>query len=202
MRKRVCAAAVALMASALPIGLGATPTLAATTTTWTVTPGGTFSGATGQITLWDSVTNYQMGCTSGQLAGTLKSGSGLNGYGIGTITSMTLCSTSETTPWPLIAKAYNPHSVGGATTVNIKKIHFASSASGCSFVVDGTSDTADDGSIRLKYYNNTHRLHTVSNGSTLHFYDVSGCDGLIHSGDAMFIVVYYEISPAQTISSP
>jgi hypothetical protein len=112
------------------------------------------------------------------------------------------CSTSEAMPWTLNAKSYNPHSVGGATTMNIKKIHFASSASGCSFVVDGTSDTANDGSIRLKYCNNTHRLHTVSNGSTLHFYDVSGCDGLIHSGDAMFIVVYYEISPAQTISSP
>ncbi len=202
MRKRVCAAALALMASALPIGLGVTPTLAATTTTWTVAPGGSISGATGQITLWDSVTNDQMVCTSGNLTGSLKSGTGLNGYGIGTITSMPLCSTSETMPWSLNAKSYNPHSVGGATTVTIKKIHFASSASGCSFVVDGTSDTANDGSIRLKYYNNTHRLHTVSNGSTLHYYDVSGCDGLIHSGDAMFIVVYYEISPAQTISSP
>lgn len=69
MRKRVCAAALALMASALPIGLGMTPTLAATTTTWTVTPGGAFSGATGQITLWDSVTNFQMTCTSGKLTG-------------------------------------------------------------------------------------------------------------------------------------
>ncbi len=202
MRRSVCAAALVLMASALPIGFGATSTLAATTMTWTVTPGGSFTGATGQITLWDSVTNDQMTCTSGSLAGSLKSGTGLNGYRIGKITSMTLCSTSETTPWVLNAKAYNPHSVGGATTVNIQKIHFASSAAGCSFVVDGTSDTADNGSIRLKYYNKTHRLHTVSNGSTLHFYDVSGCDGLIHNGDAMFIVVYYEISPAQTISSP
>ena len=31
--------------------------------------------------------------------------------------------------------------------MNIKKIHFASSASGCSFVVDGNSDSADNGAI-------------------------------------------------------
>ena len=28
---------------------------------------------------------------------------------------MTLCSTSETTPWSLNAKSYNPGCVGGAT---------------------------------------------------------------------------------------
>lgn len=200
MRKLILAV-LTLMTAVLPIGIGVTPTLAASTT-WTVTPGGSFTGSTGQITLWDSVTNAQMTCTSGGLTGTLKSGTGLNGFGIGTITSMPLCSTSETMPWSLNAKSYNPSSVGGATTFTIKKIHFAVSGSTCSFVVDGTSDTADNGSMRIKYYNNTHRLHTVSGGSTLHFYDVSaGCPD-IHSSDAMFVVVYYNIAPGQTITSP
>ena len=75
MRKPIGVAALALIGSPAD-RRSVTPTLAATTITWSDTPGGIVFGLTGQITLWDSVTNYQMPCTSGALTGSLESALG------------------------------------------------------------------------------------------------------------------------------
>lgn len=76
------------------------------------------------------------------------------------------------------------------------------SSGGCSFVVDGTSDTADNGKIRVRYTNQYRRLAAIVAGSTLHFYDVSNCSSQINNGDALTIAAYYAITPNQTITSP
>ncbi len=211
MRKPLVTAAVALMAAALPIGVSATPALGETAATWTVSPGGSFSGSAGQTTMWDSTSNAQFPCLDSQLTGSLKSGTGLIGTGIGTITSLTLdnCSlggtiSTGTVAWLLSAHSYS--TTTGVTTLTLTKIHFAVSTSGCSYVIDGTSDTADNGKVKIKFYpahkTTRRQLHYLSTGSTLHIYDVRGCGVGIRSGDAMFLVGAYQITPTQTITSP
>src|SRR5215471_19900288 len=75
---------VAVPAAALAAVLGATPVLAAAT--WTVQPGGPVSLTSARFTLKDTKTGAILRCP-GQMSGTLKSGSGLPGTGIGSITA-------------------------------------------------------------------------------------------------------------------
>jgi hypothetical protein len=205
MRKMVGAAALALTAAAPMIGLSVTPAFAATGT-WTTAPGGSFTASAGQTELADSTTNASVGWENGQLAGSFKSGTGLSGLNIGRIKSLTLGtgSSTQTVAWPVNAQAYDPASVGGTTSFTVRGIHFSVNlGSACSFVVDGTSATADNGTARFKYANSTHILRAVSGGSTLHAYDVSGCSGLrINEGDSLNLIAYYQVSPGQAISSP
>jgi hypothetical protein len=67
--------------------------------------------------------------------------------------------------------------------------------------VDGTSATANNGSVTAKYGNATGKL-TTTGGGNLHAYNVNGCAGLIHTGDAASFKGAYAISPKQTITSP
>ena len=203
MRKILCSAAITAMAAALPVGLSGAPTLAATTTTWSVSPGGSVSASAGQIELLDRTTNQLFGCESSNVTGSLKSGTGLNGSGIGTISSFSLadgCSASQTGKWRLNLWSYN--ATKRYVKGTIKKIHFAVSASGCSFVVDGTSDTARNGTVQIGYDNKNHNLSTLNKTGTLHFYDVSGCSPMLNSGDALSLIVGYRLTPSQTITSP
>lgn len=205
MRKPLHVAAASLIAAALAIGGGAAPTLAATTTstaTWSVAPGGHFKGDSGEFVLWDG--HYQFGCWSSLITGSLKSGTGLKGQGIGTIKSITLCSDpSQSVRWKMKAAAYHGATVGdGSTRFNITGIHFTMTSGACTFVVDGTGDTADNGKISLLYTNRFHRLAAISRTGDLHFYDVSNCASEIHSGDAATFNAYWEVTPTQAISSP
>jgi hypothetical protein len=76
------------------------------------------------------------------------------------------------------------------------------SSSICSFVVDGTGATSNNGLVKIKYTNGTHVLKILATGGNLHLYNVSGCLGLVSSGDAGSISGSYKVSPAQTITSP
>src|SRR5438067_6834916 len=73
--------------TAAVLGLAAGPALAATT--WTVSPGGSISATAGTTTLKDTGTGTTLNCSSSAAKGTVKSGSGLAGAGIGSITSLT-----------------------------------------------------------------------------------------------------------------
>lgn len=209
MRKRVGATALTLMAAALTVGLSATSSLA-TTATWTVRPGGAVTGSAGTTTLKDTTAGITVTCTSASATGKLKSGTGLSGAGIGTITSMTfnnctaegqtLTISTGTVAYKLNALTYTATS--GVTHGSISKIHFSVSSSLCSFTVDGTGATLNNGKIKTTYTNSTHKLKVLPTGGNLHVYNVSGCFSLINSGDAATISTTYTVSPAQTISSP
>jgi hypothetical protein len=210
--KRAGSALVMSAALAGVLALSAGSALAATNTgiaaTWTVKPGGAITAKAGKTTLTDKSTGSTLSCASSSGKGTVKSGSGLSGTGIGSITALSFSSctgplgltfTVKTThfPWHLNAKSFS----GGVTTGTITGIHASLSGPGCSAVVDGTGATANNGMVTAKYSNSTGKLTTTGAGN-LHIYNVNGCAGLIHSGDASSFVGSYAISPKQTITSP
>ncbi len=192
--------------------LSGSPALAAgpvAAASWTVSPGGAVSGAAGTTTLQDSTTGTALSCSSSAATGTLKSGSGLANP-IGTIQTLTFnnCtgplgisfSTSVTGPFPLSATSYN--AATGVTAGRIGNIHGSISGPLCSATVDGTSATADNGAVRARYKNATGKLTVLPTGGNLHIYNVSGCFGLINSGDTATFSGTYQITPKQVITSP
>ena len=197
------AAATAAVAS-----LATSPAFAAATT-WTVSPGGAVTGTATTTDLSDSTTGTTLTCTSSSANATLKSGSGLTSP-LGTITAISFnnCtgplgisfSASVTGPFPMKANSYNASS--GTTAVKITHIHGSLSGPLCSAVVDGTSATANNGTVKATYNNSTGLLQVLATGGSLHIYNVSGCFGLINSGDTATFTATYGISPGQTITSP
>jgi hypothetical protein len=189
----------------------ATPRLATapaplSTLTWTVTPGGSVTGKSGEATLTDTVTGTAITCKSMTLAGSLKSGSGLpgNGLGVFTKTASTGCSfagipvtVSTSSPhWMLNALSYRP----GVTTGTLTGIHFTIKGDSCSFVLDGTSATADNGHVRITFSNAHSHLTTLTAGSSLNSYNVSGCSGLTANGNPWTFDPCYILLPPQTIT--
>ena len=67
--------------------------------------------------------------------------------------------------------------------------------------MDGTGGNKDNGKVTFTYANGTREL-TFNNPGNLHAYDISGCAGLIASGDAITLSASYTISPPQQITSP
>ena len=166
MGRRIAATLFSAGAAALTIGLSATSALAATATTWTVSPGGAITGKAGTTTLTDTTSKIALSCTSSKLAGSLKSGKGLPGKGLGTVTSVTFnnCTVLSVTislssgkvAWKLNASSYN--STTGTTSGTITGIHLAVKSRVCSAVVDGPGATARNGTVNVSYSNKTHVL--------------------------------------------
>ena len=208
------AGSVLVMSAALAgvLGLSAGSAIAASNAgaaaTWTVKPGGAITAKAGKTTLKDTKTNTVLTCASSSGKGSVKKGSGLSGTGIGSITALSfsnctgplsLTFTVHTThfPWHLNAASFS----SGVTTGTITGIHATLTGPGCSAVVDGTGASANNGKVTAKYSNGTGKLTTTGAGN-LHVYKVSGCAGLIHSGDPSSFHGSYLVSPHQTITSP
>jgi hypothetical protein len=197
-------------AAASVIGLAAAPALAATT--WTVKPGGAIKGTAGTTVVTDSTKGLSVNCTSSVATGSLKSGSGLAGKGIGTVTSLAFkgCSVSGITvsvtikgTMPLNATGYN--ATTKVASMTITKIHgsFSVSAISCSATIDGTGATAHNGMVKAKFSNAKDTLKVLATGGNLHLYNVSsGCAGAVSSGDAVNWTAGYKLTPAQKITSP
>lgn len=212
MGKRIGVILLAAGALALVAGLGVTPSLAATATTWRVSPGGAVTLAkSGSFTLQDITTGHSLVCTHGKGAGRFKSGHGLPGTGIGSITALSLsdCTgpgglavtiTPGHLPWTLNADTYDPAITAGLTTGTINGIHATLSGPRCHAAVDGTGAAADNGSTQMHYHNSLAKLKIRTEHSNLHFYQVSGCRGLIKSGDALTFSSAYLVTPKQTIT--
>src|SRR5579859_6412980 len=126
--------------------------------TWTVKPGGAITAKAGKTTLKDTNTGSTLSCASSSGKGSLKSGSGLSGTGIGSITALSfstctgplgLTFTVKTAhfPWHLNAVSFS----SGVTTGTITGIHATLTGAGCSAVVDGTGATANNGKVTAKY---------------------------------------------------
>ena len=208
MRRRIGATLFTAGAAALAIGFGASTSFAATAITWSVTPGGTISGSAGTTVLKDTTSGTTVSCSTSTMTGSLKSGHGLAGKGLGTVTSVafnnctvlgqTVSLSSGTVAWKLNAASYT----SGVTHGTISGIHLAISSSVCSAIIDGTGATANNGKVKITYTNSTHKLKILAAGGNLHVYNVNGCLGVIANGDAGTITGTYAVSPAQTITSP
>jgi len=208
-RKRYARSLFAVPAAVLAAILGVTTVLAAAT--WTVRPGGPVSMKSGKLVLTDTATGAALTCPSTALSGTLKSGSGLPGTGIGSITTVrsifcptplgpSYTLTARDLPWHLNVWSYN--ATTGVVTGRLSHLQIALSGTACTAVIDGTSGTASDGTVKVSYTNSTGRLQTRTTGGNLHFYHVRGCAGLLRTGDPATIRVTLTVSPVQAITSP
>jgi hypothetical protein len=205
-------------AAVLVAAVGVPAVLAATAKTWTVQPGGAITAMSGRFTFTDSGTGAVAVCVSSTASGTLKSGSGLAGTGIGKITSVTFkgpgsngdCAGSGGPLFALQAGGLpwdvNFFSYGAAKGVawgTISHLHIALSGSGCTALIDGTAATADDGRVRFRYTDSTGQLTVRTTGGNLHVYNVSsGCLGLFRDGDPATLSGAYTVTPEQAITSP
>lgn len=197
-----CAAAVTAMA-------GGAIALAAVT--WTARPGGSFSAKSGNFTVADPTTGAMFTCASSVLTGTLKSGGGLPGTGIGSVTAadITECGslgsftvTATDLPWQVNFSRYN--ATTGIVTGKIShvRVHIKGNAFNCSAVIDGTSGTASDGIVKFRYTNSSAALRAVPTGGNLHFYRIAGCAGIFQPGDPATLRGKFAVSPKQAITSP
>ena len=203
-------------AAALTAALGVTTALAATT--WTIKPGGAITAKSGTATFNDTRAGGLFTCTSLSADGTLKTGSGLAGANAGSISTLAFgrCTSplgrfraprvdivwtvqAAGLPWHLNLVS-DDRGVARGTISHIEiKISFVSA---CSAVIDGTSGTAKDGTVRFRYTNGTGHLTVLATGGNLHAYNVSGCAGLVNNGDQVTISATFALSPKQTITSP
>jgi hypothetical protein len=196
-------------ATALAVGATAGVALAVAIT-FSISPGGAITAKAGTTKLTDTNTGSVLSCTSSSSAGKLKSGHGISGTNLGSITKLTFSNctgplnltftvTNSNFPWTLHGTAFNATS--GVTTGNITGIKSHLSGPSCSANVAGSTATTP-GKVKVTYTNSTHKLKVLASGGTLHVWNVSGCAGLIHSGDATTFVGTYLVSPAQKITSP
>jgi hypothetical protein len=208
MRKHLTAVLLSSGAAALALGLGTATAMATTTATWTLTPGGAVNGAAGVTKLLDTTTHQTLQCKSSATKATLKTGSGQVNP-LGNITSVTFSnctgpgglqftvatSASTTKPWHLTGTTY----ASGVTHGKITGITASLSGVGCSATVAGLTATTP-GTTTGTYTNSTGILKV--SGGNLHVWNVSGCLGLINSGDGTTFTGNYAITPKQTITSP
>ncbi|AUG81156.1 hypothetical protein CFP65_6503 [Kitasatospora sp. MMS16-BH015] len=206
MRKLTKTSMVAAAALTAALGMTASATAAGT---WTATPGGAWTAKATSPKLVDTATGTQLSCASSSAAGTLGSGSGLNGTGISSITSVswtsctgplgiTFAVTAQGLPWSLNAVSYN--ATTGVTTGNITGVKAHISGAGCTADFAGATSTST-ATLNGTYNNSTHTLSL--SGGNLHAYNVSGsCLGLLNSGDAGNYTANYVLAGAQTITQP
>jgi hypothetical protein len=211
MRVRIGAVLLASGAAALTVGMSVTASGAATATTWTVKPGGSVTGVARNVTMTDTATGSVLTCKTMTAKGTAKSGSGLPGAGIASITSVTFTScvgpdsltftvTAGHLPWKLNAKSYN--ATTGVTKGTITGAEAALSGSGCTATSAGPTPTTP-ATLVGTYTNSKHQLKTGATGSNMHVWNVSsGCLNLIKSGDPVTLKGTSTLTPAQTITSP
>lgn len=222
MRTPVLIVASAAAASLLTIA----GNVAAATATWTVTPGGSFasfSGSGHNQRFIDISTSATILCPDLQISGRFKSGTGLANP-VGTITSVGSnfaagqpygCTVSGSAGTVDIMVTFSPAKIRAVrydasqnlTYGALAGIHAAFSSPTCSGIIDGTSATAGNGLVRFKYQDNIGFLLTLFAGHSLHLFNVSGCGGLINSGDALAFRAGFALGTAKgdhvtSITSP
>jgi hypothetical protein len=195
-------------ATALAVGATAGVALAVAIT-FSITPGGKINAAAGTTTLKDTKTGSVLTCSSSASTATLKSGHGIAGTSLGSITNLTFSNcvgplglnftvTNKGFPWTLSGSSF----ASGKTTGNISKIKSSLTGGPCSLTVGGTTATST-GKVKVTYTNSTGKLAVLTTGGNLHTWNVtSGCAGLINSGDPAVFSGSYTVTPKQTITSP
>jgi hypothetical protein len=178
--------------------------------TFSISPGGAITAKAGVTKLKDVNTGQVLQCQSSSSKGTLKSGHGISGANLGSITALSFSNctgplglvftvANSGFPWTLHGTAFNATS--GVTTGNITGIKSHLSGTGCAADVRGAT-AASTGKVKVTYTNSTHKLKVLAGGGTLHVFNVQGCGGLINNGDATQFTGTYTVTPAQTVTSP
>ena len=199
-------AAVLAVAAILATGAGAASS--ATTAAWTVSPGGPVKAKTSTARLTDTSTGNTLPCSS-RMSGTLRSGSGLSGPGIGSIAeaSFPACGGPEGLlrlsvhglPWQLDLTSYNRRTETARGMLSHLRLFLSGPT--CTAAIDGTSGTAS-GVVAVTYSDKTGELKILPSGGNLHWQDVHGCLGLVGDGDPATLTGTYAVTPIQTITSP
>lgn len=206
-------------AASLAVGLTATAAYAAGSAhpagapraaapTWSVSLSEeTEAGA--KIIVTDRTTGTKIKCTA-QFNYSLNQAMGLPGGKIATASLMFFsCTlpggapvtlTSNNSTLPIAALSFNPRRNLGVTTGAFTGLDISLSGSGCSAVLDGSAAGANDGTVPYRYYNNPNLIVTGVPGD-LHSYDVSGCSGLVSTGDS-FTIGYSQDFSGLFITSP
>lgn len=212
--------------AALVAGLATVPAGAAAVT-WTVSPGGAFTNPFPRQTRLADLAfggkNYA--CQPVKMTGTFKTGSGLADP-IGKITSVRgpkakviVCALPGIaflmtfTHFPMDINARHYDAAAGVTRGVITGVHIAlSTAPGkapCTGVIDGTGPAADNGKIPFTYTNTGEvngELDFAQVLINLTAYNVTGCNGQIHTGDNFIYQVMAfprtSAGAANTITSP
>jgi hypothetical protein len=209
MRSAVIAMALTV-AAVLATGPTAASPATATARTWTVRPGGAVTATAGSTTLKDTTTGTGLTCQSSKMSGTLKQGAGLPGTGIGSVTAASYVCASPIVvyhltpgglPWQLSLTSYDARTGVGHGTISRVRLAFSITEFQCSAVVGGASATSG-GQVAVSYSNKTGTLKLLATGSTLHWYRVHKCAGLIADGDPASLTAGYAITPKQVITSP
>jgi len=190
------------------VNFGIAPAFATTANAWTITPGGAVTGSASNPTLKDTKTGTVLTCTTSTTAATLKKGSGQTNP-IGSIKSIAfktctgplgLSFTVKVSKLPYKLKGLSYNASTGVSKVTITGVFATISGSGCTAKVAGTSATTG-GQASGTYTNSTGILTSSDPVNTLHIWNVSGCFGLIASGDPAEFTVGYAIGPKQTITN-
>jgi hypothetical protein len=224
MHAHIRAAILAAGALALAVGTGPLPAVASARTgaaTWTVTPGGSYRAQVRSDNIWELLdvrTGQQLSCTVNASAWSMRlrfrKGSGLSdpiGWagslsfpkpcfpgGMGPVTL-----SADSLPWGINALSYDPASQ--VTSGRLTHLHLALSGPHCAAVLDGSSATAGDGTAPFAYNNGpAGTLQTAyrPGSGDLHAYQVTGCRGLLHSGDLVRLFFGYDLNRALTVTSP
>ncbi|MEO3765618.1 hypothetical protein [Streptomyces sp. B5E4] len=175
--------------------------------TWTVSPGGPFTAHSGNTQL--AVPNAVLTCTDSDADGTLKSGSGLDGAGIGDIDNLTFtnCSvagilftvdTSSALPWKLNVTGPDPNNANrvlGSISGIVAKI--ADPDGICTATFAGPSGPTAPGTVTGYYDNGTDQLVIQDGNLTAHN---ANCLGIINNGDHAAFTGNYDVTPAQSIT--
>ncbi|MEV3853274.1 hypothetical protein AB0J38_02995 [Streptomyces sp. NPDC050095] len=192
----------ALAAAALGAALGLSVTQASATAlaTFTVSPGGSFNAAAGTTTL--TVPAAELQCASSSASGSLKSGSGLAGDGIGNINALSFAGCNlagidfdvttdpASFPWKVNVSGMSSTDRADGTITGIRA------------TISGFSCVATfSGSVTGWYQNSNHTLH-VTGGGSLAAENDANCLGLISPGDHADFNGDYVLDGAHTITSP
>ncbi|MFJ8824801.1 hypothetical protein ACIREE_23835 [Streptomyces sp. NPDC102467] len=200
MRRFARNTAIAAAALASAFGLSISSASAGALATYTVTPGGAFTAnATNpKMTVGSAV----LTCASSQAKGTLKSGSGLAGAQLGSITSLTF-STCKVAGIPFTvtttASTATPFYVNATgTTAN----HIDGNISNISATITGVGCNATFAGTTNGWYENTTKTLHVTGGGSLAAQAGASCLGLFTAGSHADFVANYVMTAQQTITSP
>jgi hypothetical protein len=208
MRKPLTVLLLGSGAAALVLSLGAATAMAnSVKATWSVKPGGSIS-ASGSVQVKDTSTGYIATCTSLRFTGTLKTGSGLSGAAIGSISSVVHggCSVSgisftvTATGLPYRLNATSFSTTTGVTKGSITGVILRVSMPACNTTLEGAT-SGSPGKIATSYSNAKGVLQLLS-GGTMHAWMVNGCLGLVNNGDPLAFSATLTVTPKQIITSP
>jgi hypothetical protein len=226
MRKRLASVILATGAAAAAVLLTATNALAAPTT-WTGSPGGSYTSSLASSTavLTDTTASQSITCKAETDAGTINKTASGSPAVLGTITSSTFSNctdslgdtgwgASSTGTWNL--NGYHFQGADGTSTtcantgVTCGTITSVSAkvtgkilGAACSFTVSGSVGTSSEpesaSDVPVTYTNSSGDLQ-VFNTKTLKVSGVSGCDGIINNNDVAEFAGTFAVSPKQTIT--